>query len=60
MSRLSAPLPVGTRCLHGGSGHYNMQAKIDVVSQEDFHKLVAEKSKAAILSKLKAKDEDGE
>ncbi len=43
-----------------GSGHYNMQAKIDVVSQEDYHKLVAEKSKAAVLSKLKAKDEDSE
>ncbi len=33
-----------------GSGHYNMQAKIDVVSQEDFAKLVAEKSAAAIKS----------
>ncbi len=31
-----------------GSGHYNMQAKIDVVSQEDYHKLVAEKSAGAI------------
>lgn len=31
-----------------GNGHYNMQAKIDVVSQEDYAKLVAEKSNNAI------------
>ena len=31
-----------------GSGHYNMQAKIDVVSQEDYAKLVQEKSDNAI------------
>ena len=31
-----------------GNGHYNMQAKIDVVSQEDYAKLVAEKSDNAI------------
>ena len=31
-----------------GAGHYNMQAKIDVVSQEDYNKLVAEKSANAI------------
>jgi cytochrome c oxidase subunit 2 len=31
-----------------GSGHYNMQAKIDVVSQADYDKLVKEKSEAAI------------
>ena len=33
-----------------GSGHYNMQAKIDVVSQGDYDKLVAEKSAAALKS----------
>ena len=33
-----------------GSGHYNMQAKIDVVSQADYGKLVAEKSAAAVKS----------
>ncbi len=27
-----------------GNGHYNMQAKIDVVSEDDYKKLVAEKS----------------
>jgi cytochrome c oxidase subunit 2 len=31
-----------------GSGHFNMQAKIDVVSQEDYDKLVKEKSLAAV------------
>jgi cytochrome c oxidase subunit 2 len=31
-----------------GAGHFNMQAKIDVVSQEDYAKLVAEKSAAAV------------
>ena len=31
-----------------GSGHYNMQAAIDVVSQKDYDKLVKEKSAAAI------------
>ena len=30
-----------------GNGHYNMQAKIDVVSQEDYAKLVHEKSENA-------------
>ena len=34
-----------------GSGHYNMQAKIDVVSQEDYAKLVAEKSANAIKAR---------
>ena len=34
-----------------GSGHYNMQAKIDVVSQEDYAKLVKEKSDNAIKSR---------
>ena len=33
-----------------GSGHYNMQAKIDVVSQADYDKMVNEKSKAAVKS----------
>ena len=36
-----------------GNGHYNMQAKIDVVSQEDYAKLVQEKSDNA----LKAREE---
>ncbi len=31
-----------------GAGHFNMQAKIDVVSQEDYAKLVADKSTAAV------------
>ena len=31
-----------------GSGHYNMQAAIDVVSQKEYDKLVKEKSAAAI------------
>ena len=31
-----------------GSGHYNMQAAIDVVSQEDYAKFVKEKSGAAL------------
>ena len=31
-----------------GNGHYNMQAKIDVVSQEDYAKLVREKSENAL------------
>ena len=31
-----------------GSGHYNMQAKLDVVSQADYDKMVAEKSAAAV------------
>ena len=31
-----------------GGGHYNMQAKVDVVSKEDYAKLVAEKSQAAL------------
>ncbi|MBE7156838.1 MAG: cytochrome c oxidase subunit II [Rhodospirillales bacterium] len=34
-----------------GNGHYNMQAKIDVVSQEDYAKLVAEKSANAIKTR---------
>ena len=33
-----------------GSGHYNMQAKLDVVSQADYDKMVAEKSAAAVKS----------
>ena len=36
-----------------GAGHYNMQAKIDVVSQVDYDKLVAENSEKA----LKAREE---
>lgn len=39
-----------------GGGHYNMQAKIDVVSQEDYAKLAAEKS-ANALEARKAKDQ---
>jgi cytochrome c oxidase subunit 2 len=35
-----------------GSGHYNMKATINIVSQADYDKLVAEKSKAAALQKL--------
>ena len=31
-----------------GAGHYNMQAKIDVVSADDYDKLVTEKTAAAI------------
>ena len=31
-----------------GSGHYNMQAAIDVVSEQDYEKLVKEKSAAAL------------
>ena len=31
-----------------GAGHYNMQAKIDVVSQDDYDKLTTEKSTAAV------------
>ena len=42
-----------------GSGHYNMQAKIDVVSQADYQKLVHDRSKAAIFKKLQ-EDEDRE
>ena len=39
-----------------GSGHYNMKAAIKVVSQEDYDKLVKEKSKAALLDNLKKQD----
>ncbi len=39
-----------------GSGHYNMQAKIDVLSAEDYKKLVAEKSANAIEAR-KQKDQ---
>ncbi len=39
-----------------GSGHYNMKAGIKVVSQEDYDKLVKEKSKAALLENLKKQD----
>jgi cytochrome c oxidase subunit 2 len=39
-----------------GSGHYNMKAAIKVVSQEDYEKLVKEKSKAALLENLKKQD----
>src|SRR4029077_6549551 len=35
-----------------GSGHYNMKATVNIVSQADYDKLVAEKSKAAALQKL--------
>jgi cytochrome c oxidase subunit 2 len=38
-----------------GAGHFNMQAKIDVVSQEDYAKLVAAKS-AAALKQREAQD----
>ena len=38
-----------------GAGHFNMQAKIDVVSQEDYAKLVAQKSAAALQQR---KDQD--
>jgi cytochrome c oxidase subunit 2 len=38
-----------------GAGHYNMQAKVDVVSEEDYAKLVKEKSLAA-LEQRKQKD----
>ncbi len=34
-----------------GSGHYNMQAAIDVVSQKDYDKLVKEKSAGALKNK---------
>ena len=34
-----------------GSGHYNMQAAIDVVSQKDYDKLVKEKSTGALKNK---------
>lgn len=40
-----------------GAGHYNMQAKIDVVSQEDYDKLVKEKS-ASVLPGNQAKQRD--
>ncbi len=39
-----------------GSGHYNMQAAIDVISQKDYDKLVKEKSTAAIKAHDAAKD----
>ena len=35
-----------------GSGHTNMKAKINIVTQEEYDKLVAEKSKAALMQKL--------
>lgn len=38
-----------------GSGHYNMKAKIAVVPMEDYQKLVAEKSKAALMDLEKKK-----
>ncbi|MBS0659384.1 MAG: cytochrome c oxidase subunit II [Verrucomicrobia bacterium] len=34
-----------------GAGHYNMKAKVNVVTLEEYNKLVAEKSKAALDSK---------
>ena len=37
-----------------GSGHYNMKARINVVSQENYDKTVREKSKAALDEKAKA------
>lgn len=37
-----------------GSGHYNMKARINVVSQADYEKTVREKSKAALDEKEKA------
>ena len=39
-----------------GSGHYNMQAKIDVVSQEDYAKLAAEKSANALEARKKKEE----
>ena len=41
-----------------GSGHYNMKARINVVSQADYEKTVREKSKTAVLEKLKKQDEN--
>lgn len=38
-----------------GSGHYNMKAKINVVPLEEYNKLVAEKSKAALEESRKKK-----
>ena len=38
-----------------GSGHYNMKAKINVVSQEEYDKFVREKSRAAALEYEKKK-----
>ncbi len=38
-----------------GSGHYNMKATVNIVSQEDYDKLVAEKSKAAALQFIEKK-----
>lgn len=38
-----------------GSGHYNMKAKINVVPVEEYNKLVAEKSKAAVAGKAQKK-----
>ena len=38
-----------------GSGHYNMKAKINVVSQEEYDKFVREKSRAAALEFEKKK-----
>ena len=40
-----------------GNGHYNMQAKIDVVSQEDYHKVVHDRSKAAIFKKIQEEED---
>ena len=39
-----------------GNGHYNMQAKIEVVSAEDYEKLAAEKSANAVEAR-KQKDQ---
>lgn len=36
-----------------GSGHYNMKARINVVSQENYEKTVSEKSRAALEEKAK-------
>jgi cytochrome c oxidase subunit II len=36
-----------------GSGHFNMKATVNIVSQADYDKLVAEKSKAASLQQMK-------
>ena len=40
-----------------GSGHYNMQAKIDVVSPGEYRQLVHDRSKAAIFKKIQAEED---
>ena len=39
-----------------GSGHYNMQAALDVVSEKDYAKFVKEKSTAALKARSNVKD----